>query len=88
MSSFTAYIPPPPEELRGGAAQPLLIAQSFYKLANALSPIIRSQDIRDKLFAQGWKAEGTAPDALRTRMRVDNLVYGGIIKKRAIKLEG
>lgn len=58
------------------------------KLANALSPIIRSQDVRDKLFAQGWKAEGTAPDALRTRMRVDNLVYGGIIKKRAIKLEG
>jgi tripartite-type tricarboxylate transporter receptor subunit TctC len=67
------------------ASMPEAVAE---KLATALSPIIRSQEIREKLFAQGWKAEGTAPDALRTRMRVDSLVYGGIIKKRAIKLEG
>ena len=31
MSSFKAYIPPPPEEVRGGAAQPLLIAQNLRK---------------------------------------------------------
>ena len=31
MSSFKAYIPPPPEEVRGGAAQPLLIAQNLKK---------------------------------------------------------
>jgi peptide/nickel transport system ATP-binding protein len=31
MSSFKAYIPPPPEEVRGGAAQPLLIAQNLVK---------------------------------------------------------
>nr|RAV90989.1 phosphate ABC transporter ATP-binding protein [Aerococcus mictus] len=31
MASFKAYIPPPPEEVRGGAAQPLLIAQNLVK---------------------------------------------------------
>jgi peptide/nickel transport system ATP-binding protein len=31
MSSFQAYFPPPPEEIRGGAAQPLLIAQNLKK---------------------------------------------------------
>lgn len=31
MSSFQAYFPPVPEEVRGGAAQPLLIAQNLKK---------------------------------------------------------
>lgn len=31
MSTFQAYFPPPPEEIRGGAAQPLLIVQNLKK---------------------------------------------------------
>ena len=50
--------------------------------------IIRSDTIRDKLFAQGWVADGGSADALQRRIATDGAMYGRIIQSRKIRVDG
>ena len=56
------------------------------RVARAASAIIRSEDMRLKLFAQGWRAEGTTPAALERRIRDEGAMFGAIIRQRRISV--
>ena len=58
------------------------------RLSAAVSQVIRSEDGRQKLFAQGWRAEGTTPEALERRIRDESRVFGEVIRKRGITVSG
>jgi tripartite-type tricarboxylate transporter receptor subunit TctC len=57
------------------------------RLAQEVPRIIRDADTRQKLFNQGWQAVGTSPDGLKTRVKDEAAILGGIIQSRGIKLE-
>lgn len=57
------------------------------RLAQEVPRIIRDADTRQKLFNQGWQAVGTSPDGLRSRVKDEAAILGGIIQSRGIKLE-
>lgn len=67
------------------AATPKAVLQ---RVSQALARIIRSDELRHKLFQQGWRAEGTSPDALRTRIKDDTALYAALIAQRKITLAG
>ena len=43
--------------------------------------------LRQRLFTAGWAAQGTAPEALRLRVKSEAAILGGIIAMRGIKTE-
>lgn len=57
------------------------------RLAQEVPRIIRDAETRQKLFNQGWQAVGTSPDGLKTRVKDEAAILGGIIQSRGIKLE-
>lgn len=57
------------------------------KLAAAISSIARSEDVRTKLFQQGWQVAGTSPEGLANRIKADTNMLGGVIAMRGIKVE-
>jgi len=57
------------------------------RLAQEVPRIIRDADTRQKLFNQGWQAVGTSPDGLKSRVKDEAAILGGIIQSRGIKLE-
>ena len=57
------------------------------KLAAAVGAIVRTPDMRQRLFQQGWQAVGSSPDALANRIRSDTQVLGNIIRSQQIKAE-
>jgi tripartite-type tricarboxylate transporter receptor subunit TctC len=57
------------------------------RLAQEVPHIIRDADTRQKLFNQGWQAIGTSPDGLKSRVKEEAAILGGIIQSRGIKLE-
>ncbi|MNL83466.1 hypothetical protein D3C87_2111210 [compost metagenome] len=57
------------------------------KLAALISEIARSQDVRGKLFQQGWQVAGTSPEGLANRIKADTALLGGVIAMRGIKAE-
>lgn len=67
------------------AGLPRDIADRF---GQTVTRIIRSEEVRQRLFAQGWLAEGSAPDALRRRIRDDTAAYRAIITRRKITVQG
>jgi tripartite-type tricarboxylate transporter receptor subunit TctC len=54
------------------------------RLARELPALLREGPTRQKLFAAGWQAQGTAPEALRTRVKRETVILGGIIRMRGI----
>ncbi len=54
------------------------------KLATLVSDIVRSPEIRQQLFTQGWQVAGSSPEGLAKRIQADTLVFGGIIKKLGV----
>ncbi len=56
------------------------------KFSRAVQVIIRSEDSRQKLFAQGWRADGTTPEALERRIRDESAMFAAVIKKRGITI--
>jgi tripartite-type tricarboxylate transporter receptor subunit TctC len=62
-------------------------ASSVAIVADAVARIIRTEEMRQKLFAQGWRADGTAPAALERRIKDDTATYAAIIRARGIRLE-
>jgi tripartite-type tricarboxylate transporter receptor subunit TctC len=57
------------------------------KLSTLISQIVRSPEVRAKLFQQGWQATGTTAEGLRIRMKSDTALLGGIIQIRGIKAQ-
>ena len=57
------------------------------RLAQEVPRIIRDADTRQKLFNQGWQAVGTSPEGLKSRVKDEAAILGGIIKTRGIKIE-
>lgn len=57
------------------------------KLATVLSAIVRTPEMRQRLFQQGWQAVGSSPEALANRIESDAQVLGGIIRSQRIKAE-
>ena len=57
------------------------------KLATAVSAIVRTPEMRQRLFQQGWQAMGSSPEALGNRIRSDAQVLGNIIRTQQIKAE-
>lgn len=58
------------------------------RLGQALAKVIRSEELRHKLFQQGWRAEGTSPEALHRRIKDDTALYAAIIAQRKITVAG
>ena len=57
------------------------------RIAEEVAKIVRTPDIRQRLFDQGWQALGTAPEGLALRMQADTALWGGVIAKTGTKLD-
>lgn len=52
--------------------------------SRAVTKVIRSDEMRQKLFLQGWRADGTSPESLERRIKDDTALYAEIIALRKI----
>ncbi|MEJ8845071.1 tripartite tricarboxylate transporter substrate-binding protein [Variovorax rhizosphaerae] len=57
------------------------------RIARELGPIMKSAEVRQKLFEQGWQAVGTSADGMRARVRKEAAIMASIINAKGIKLE-
>jgi tripartite-type tricarboxylate transporter receptor subunit TctC len=68
----------------GPSSMPEAVAR---RIAEEIAKIVRTPDIRQRLFDQGWQALGTAPEGLALRMEADTKLWGGVIAKTGTKLD-
>ena len=54
------------------------------KLAAAVSEIVRTPEMRQKLSMQGWQAVGSSPEGLQNRIQQDVKALGTIIRDQHI----
>ena len=57
------------------------------RLSALVSEIVRTPEMRQKLFQQGWNAVGTSAQGLANRIQADTVVLGGIIASQRITAE-
>ncbi len=57
------------------------------RLSGLISEIVRSAEVRQKLFQQGWQVAGTSVEGLANRIKTDTALLGGVIAMRGIKAE-
>ena len=57
------------------------------KLSQAVVTVLRTPEVRQRLFNQGWQAVGTSPEGLTLRVQKEAALLGGIIQSRGIKTE-
>ncbi|MCW8164971.1 tripartite tricarboxylate transporter substrate binding protein [Verminephrobacter aporrectodeae subsp. tuberculatae] len=57
------------------------------RLAALIGEIARSQEVRSKLFQQGWQTVGSSPEGLANRIQADTVLLGAVIAMRAIRAE-
>jgi tripartite-type tricarboxylate transporter receptor subunit TctC len=57
------------------------------RLAALISEIVRSADMRQRLFTQGWQVVGSSPEGMANRMRQDTALLGGVIARQGIRIE-
>ena len=55
------------------------------KLAALLTDIVRREDIRQKILAQGWTVAGTSPEGLARRIKADTAAMADVIQRNNIK---
>jgi tripartite-type tricarboxylate transporter receptor subunit TctC len=55
------------------------------RLAALLTDIVRREDIRQKIFAQGWQVAGTSPEGLRRRIESDTATMADVIQRNNIR---
>lgn len=67
------------------AAPASMPAAHIQKLSTAVSEIVRSPDMRQRLFQQGWQVIGSSPEGLKNRIQADTQVLGDIIRKQKIQ---
>ena len=56
------------------------------KLSARVSEIVRSPEMRARLFQQGWQVVGSSPEGLRNRIQADTKALGDIIRTQKIGL--
>ncbi|HET7525686.1 MAG TPA: tripartite tricarboxylate transporter substrate binding protein [Burkholderiaceae bacterium] len=64
-----------------------LNARAQARVAEGASRIARSPEMRERFFNAGWSPLGGSPEALRTRVRSETSLLGGIITMRGIRAE-
>jgi tripartite-type tricarboxylate transporter receptor subunit TctC len=75
-------------EIWTAAAAPASMPKPIVAQLSALiGEIVRTPEVRQKLFAQGWQATGTSAEGLANRIKADTALLGGIIQMRNIKVE-
>ena len=57
------------------------------RLSTLISDIVRSPEMRQKLFIQGWQAVGSSPEGLSNRIKSDTALLGGVIAMRGIHVD-
>ena len=57
------------------------------RLAEALGAIVRTPEMRERLFHQGWQAVGSSPEALAGRIKMDTQTLGAIVRAQKIRLQ-
>lgn len=62
-------------------------AAHIQKVANALVGIVRSPDMRQKLFNQGWQVAGTSPEGLANRIKADTAQMVEVIRTQGIQAQ-
>jgi len=55
-------------------------------LSAVLADIVRSPEMRQRLFQQGWQVVGSSPEGLRNRIETDTRTLGDIIRQQKITL--
>jgi len=57
------------------------------KLSDAVSAIVRTPEMRQRLFQQGWQAVGSSPEGLANRIQADTQTLGAIIRAQNIRTD-
>ena len=57
------------------------------RLSQEISRIVKSPDIRQRLFDQGWKSLGTSPEGMANRIKDETLLWAGIIRSTNTRSE-
>lgn len=68
------------------AAPASMPAAHVQKLSAILSDIVRSPEMRQRLFQQGWRVVGSSPEGLKRRIDSDTQALGQIIRQQKIEL--
>ncbi len=68
----------------GPVSMPVADAQ---RVSAEIARIVRTPEIRQRLYDQGWQALGTAPEGLALRMKADTVLWGGVIAMTGTKLD-
>ena len=68
------------------AAPASLPAAQVQKISALVSEIVRSPEIRQRLFQQGWQVVGSSPEGLQNRIDADTRALGQIIRQQKIEL--
>ena len=55
------------------------------KLAALLTAIVRRDDIRQKIYGQGWQVAGTGPEGLARRIKSDTAAMSEVIQRNNIR---
>jgi tripartite-type tricarboxylate transporter receptor subunit TctC len=56
------------------------------RLSAVVSEIVRSPEMRTRLFQQGWQVVGSSPEGLKNRIESDTQALGAIIRSQKIEL--
>jgi tripartite-type tricarboxylate transporter receptor subunit TctC len=68
------------------AAPASMPTKHIQKLSAAVSDIVRSPDMRTRLFQQGWQVVGSSPEGLKNRIEADTQSLGDIVRKQNIQI--
>jgi tripartite-type tricarboxylate transporter receptor subunit TctC len=68
------------------AAPASMPAAQVQRLSAVVSDIVRSPEMRQRLFQQGWQAVGSSPEGLKNRIDADTRALGDIIRQQKIEL--
>lgn len=68
------------------AAPASMPAAHIQKLSVLVSDIVRSPEMRQRLFQQGWQVQGSSPEGLKNRIEADTKALGEIIRQQKIEL--
>ncbi|MGE0348859.1 Bug family tripartite tricarboxylate transporter substrate binding protein [Hydrogenophaga sp.] len=73
-------------EIWNAVAAPVSMPKAHVdKLATLLTEIVRREDIRQKIFAQGWQVAGTGPEGLARRIKSDTAAMSEVIRRNNIR---
>ena len=75
-------------EIWNGLAAPVSMPRArIDRLAALVSEIVRTPDMREKLFNQGWVVVGSSPEGLANRIKADTAVMGALIQAQGIRAD-